>query len=726
MMSCIKLLLLFLLVGYLQAAELTVIHVTRSGKPVIVDGNLDDEPWQKPAVEKDFTIYSPMYGNILPYKTAVWVSYDNKNLYFAMKCYDPAPDKIKTSVTKRDNMWGDDWVGLSLDAMGDGQSFYDLYVNPSGIQGDILNTQSSGGDSAPDWVWKSAGKITEEGYQVEIRIPLKSIRFKSGKDVSMRVLFWRRISRLGVRGSWPAQQPGLGRIEIMSILKYKNIKPVRIFEALPSFTYGSSRDRDDNQQWLEFEKTNSVGAGIKYGITSSLTVELTVNPDFSQVETDAFQVNVNLRYPILFTEKRPFFMESRGIFNIVGTGGDYNMYTAVHTRRIVDPLWGAKLTGTMGNTTLGILVSSDEYPGKVWENGTNPDEGKSALFSIFRVKQNLGRGNYAGLIYSRRDFSEQHNQVIGGDIRLHLSGPHNLTFSYLNSSTKDSAGVDAVSGNFLTMQYTYNSKSLYAYGLFDHTGQNFQMDSAFYKRTPGYSKEVVYFGPTFAPKSKKLSWIKQINPFFWGFLLHDINTGMDDSYMLFGLRFNFIKQGFFRVDYHFNNESWVNQIFHQQKMRVMAEIQLYKWLNLGGNYSFGDGIYYDRVNPYIGKKRNAGFYFFLQPNSKLSEFFVIDYEAFDEADTGKQVYDSLILNSETAYQFNKYFFIRGNIRYDSYNKTLLTDFLASFTLIPGTVVHVGYGSFYERRGLNINTLDPDKMIQTRQSLFFKASYLWRL
>ncbi len=727
MLICIKLTLLFFLVGYLQAEELPVIHVTSTDKPVKVDGNLDDETWQKPPMEKEFIIYNPRFGDILPYKTSVWMSYDSKNLYFAMKAYDPEPDKIKTSVTKRDNMWSDDWIGLSVDTIGDGQSFYDLFVNPSGIQGDILTTHSSGEDSAADWVWKSAGKIIAEGYQVEIKLPFKSIRFKSGKEVEMRILFWRRINRLGISGSWPGLQPGKARFEIMNRLQYKNIKPARNLEVLPSITYNSSRDRDENRQWLDFEKKTDVGIGIKYGITSSLTTELTINPDFSQVESDAFQVNVNLRYSIFFTEKRPFFMESRGFFNIAGTGGDYNLYTAVHTRQIVDPLWGTKLTGTIGKTTLGILLSSDRYPGQAWEDGTNPDEGKSALFSILRVKQSLGRGNYLGLIYTRRDFAERHNQVMGGDMKFHLSGPHNVSFSFLNTYTTNSEGVDALSGNFLIMKYSYSTKFLDILGYLEHAGKNFQMDTAFYNRI-GFTKGTFYIGPIFAPSSKTMSWIKKINPFFFGSALHDINTGMNDSFAQLGVRINFTKQGYFRIEYQFDNESWVNQTYHQQRLRMIGEVQLYKWLYLSGTFISGDSIYYDQINPYMGKKSSTSFYLALQPNSKFSEAFDINYVVFD-TDTGEQVYDSLILNSETAYQFNKYFFIRGNIRYNSYYKTLLTDFLASFTLIPGTVVHVGYGSFYERRGGGASDyplLDPNKMIQTRQSFFFKASYLWRL
>lgn len=728
MIVSFNLLLMFCQVGYLQAAEVPMVHVVRSDKPLKVDGNLDEEIWQKPAVETKFDIYNPKYGDILPYKTAVWMSYDKKNLYFAMKCYDPEPNKIKTSVTQRDNIWSDDWIGLSLDAVGDGQSFYDLFVNPSGIQGDILSSMSGGEDVAPDWVWESAGKITAEGYQVEIKLPLKSIRFKSGKEVEMRILFWRRISRLGISGSWPAIKPGITRFEIMSKLKYKNLKPVTILEVLPSITYANSRDRGEDREWLEFEKNTDVGVGIKYGITSSLFTELTINPDFSQVESDAFQVDVNLRYPIFFTEKRPFFMESRGIFDIAGTGGDYNMYTAIHTRRIVDPRWGAKLTGTIGKTALGILASADRFPGQSWEAGINPNEGKSALFTIFRAKQSMGHGNYLGVLYNRRDFADRHNQVLGGDIMFHLGGPHNVSFSFLNSYTKESAETDALSGNFLTFDYSYSTQSLVIQGFLEHYSRNFQMDTAFYNRT-GFTKGTFYIGSIFAPSSKKLSWIKRINPFFFGYALHDIVTGMDDTFMLLALRFNFIKQGNLRIDYHFDNESWVNQTFHQQRLRMQGEVQLYKWFYLGGNFSYGNSIYYDPGNPFLGKVLSSSFYFIIQPSSKFTEAFVINYVNFDRADTGAKVYDTTVINNETVYQFNKYFFIRGNIRYNSYQKNLLTDFLASFTLIPGTVVHLGYGSLYERRSWDNTSLpspNSDQMIQTRQSLFFKASYNWRL
>jgi hypothetical protein len=133
----------------------------------------------------------------------VRAAYDDRFLYFAFHCVDPEPGKVRSTISRRDNMFNDDWVGLSLDSVGNGQQSYDLFINPAGVQGDVLTTPSAGENSAPDFVWDSAGQRTPEGYDVEIRVPLTTIRFKSGPDVRMGILFWRRVSRLGMSASWP-------------------------------------------------------------------------------------------------------------------------------------------------------------------------------------------------------------------------------------------------------------------------------------------------------------------------------------------------------------------------------------------------------------------------------------------------------------------------------------------------------------------------------------------
>src|SRR5687767_9060245 len=175
--------------------------------PPKLDGVLDDEAWTAgPEVLDPWMSYNPMRGQQELLQTQVWIAYDDKALYFAFKCLDPEPDKIRTTISRRDNVWNDDWVGVSLDSSRAGQIAYHMFVNPSGIQMDAL--QSRNEDSAVDWTWQSAGRVDAEGWTAEVRLPLESIRFRGGTDVRMGVLFYRRSSRLGTSWSWPAMDPG--------------------------------------------------------------------------------------------------------------------------------------------------------------------------------------------------------------------------------------------------------------------------------------------------------------------------------------------------------------------------------------------------------------------------------------------------------------------------------------------------------------------------------------
>src|SRR6188768_3583076 len=159
-------------------AALTPVRATTA--PVI-DGTLDDAVWQGPELPTGaWGSYNPLHGEAIPQQTHVWMAYDDRFLYVAFRCDDPEAAKIKSSITRRDNIWSDDWVGLSLDALGTGQVAYHMMVNPSGIQLDMINTIAGSEDTSPDWIWESAGRVNERGYAVEVRLPLQTIRFKGG------------------------------------------------------------------------------------------------------------------------------------------------------------------------------------------------------------------------------------------------------------------------------------------------------------------------------------------------------------------------------------------------------------------------------------------------------------------------------------------------------------------------------------------------------------------
>jgi len=268
---------------------------------VSLDGLLTEDVWRRPPdVDDDFITYSPRFGEVFPEKTRVWLAYDSENLYFAFNCHDSRPDKIKTALTKRDNMWGDDWVGFNIDTIGNKRYGYVLATNPSGVQGDIYDSSATGTDMAPDYVWYSAGRIVPDGYVVEIRLPLSSIKHSSGADVRMNIIFERKVTRLGLMASWPKVPAGKGFFAGMASAEYAQLVGQPKSQWIPALTYGQIRDRLSPTLWSKGDRTASAGLSARYAMTSSIDVEAAVNPDFSQVETDAFQVLVNQRYPVFF------------------------------------------------------------------------------------------------------------------------------------------------------------------------------------------------------------------------------------------------------------------------------------------------------------------------------------------------------------------------------------------------------------------------------------------
>src|SRR5918995_6764744 len=393
------------------------ITAVRLATPPAIDGVLDDGAWATPEVPADqWRSYNPLHGDTVPHMTHVWIGYDARYLYFAFQCDDPEPAKIKTSITRRDNIFSDDWVGLSLDALGTGQVSYHMMVNPSGIQLDMLNSSSGEEDMSPDWVWESAGLRNDRGYAVEIRLPLESVQFRGGDAVRMGILFWRRVSRIGVSVAWPALEPGTWVFDKHASLMFDHLEPRLAREVIPSATYVWSEARTNGPAWSGTDNHGDIGFSTRLGLTPTITLDATVNPDFSQVESDAFQVEVNQRFPNFFSEKRPFFMQGSDVFKLAGVGnGDSSMFAAVHTRRIGDPIVGAKVTGSAGRVSFGSLLASDEAPGRELVPG-EPGDDANRLFNVGRAQYSLGPGSFAGAIATQTRFAGDENGVLGADV----------------------------------------------------------------------------------------------------------------------------------------------------------------------------------------------------------------------------------------------------------------------------------------------------------------------
>ena len=721
--------------GGVDAQDRPEFHIERASTPPNIDGVLDDEVWQREPLQlDDWLSYNPNRGDKISsdFRTEVRVAYDDRNLYFAFHCIDSEPSRIRTTVARRDSAGNDDWVAISLDSTGTGQTAYHLFVNPSGSQMDALNTSSSGEQFDADFVWYSVSKMTSDGYVVEMQVPLQSIRFSSGENVRMGILFFRKISRLGISYSWPSLPPGQWVFDRHARLVFDHLSQPRLVEALPSITYGVSQTRVDTARWNPLDGKPDVGLSGKFGITSNITLDGTINPDFSQVESDAFQVQVNQRFPIFFSEKRPFFMEGMGLFNVAGTGGDSNMRTAVHTRKIINPMWGSKVTGSAGKVTFGVLNSLDETPNDDVDGvdvpGRAPEiSGHDKLFTIGRATYTLGGPSYAGAIVTDSERGDRYNRVAGADLYYKPVPTQQISATVLSSRT--GVGGEDATGVAGQATYNYETRRYVTITQFEHYDREFRMDTAFVNRT-GFTSVWTYHDVSFYPKSGTEFFLQRIHPYIFLKRGHDDVQDGSEAFLQTGIRLNTTRQGFFDFNHSGGHEAWVGRRFNTGRdFNTFGVIQIVRWLNVNAGFNTGPAIYYDRIDPFQGRSHSAWFGTTLQPNQHFTLDVNANFDRFNRASNGERVYSVDIVNAKTTYQFNKHFLVRLLEQFDSSTHQLLTDLLASYEFVPGTVFHAGYGSLYERNGTPSGALAADgagqNYLLVNRGLFFKASYLHR-
>jgi hypothetical protein len=703
------------------------LHAYRVSRPPVIDGALDDEAWTHPPMETtEWLSYNPLNGDRIPQQTHVWVAYDDNYLYFAFKCDDPEPAGIKTSIARRDNVWNDDWVGLSLDALGTGQLSYHMMVNPSGIQMDLLNSVAAGEDPAPDWIWDSAGRLTETGYTVEIRLPLQSIRFTSGQNVRMGILFWRRVSRSGVSVAWPPLEAGTWVFEKNASLMVPELRPRPPRDLIPTATFATNQERDTPSQWGATHQTGGLGLSARIGLGSTVTLDATVNPDFSQVESDAFQVQVNQRFPVFFPEKRPFFMEGAGIFTLAGSqSGDESLYSAVNTRNIVNPIAGAKITGNAGALTFATLTAVDEESGPSSRPGDR-GFGRNRTFNVGRLEYSLKPGSYVGAIVTDTEQPGAFNRVAGADLSLKPTPNQSVKLFALESISHRPGEDGSASGFGGQARYSYNTRRWAFASHLEHYDTDFQMDTAFLQRV-GDTNAWAYGEVNFYPDKVKWPWLRRIQPFTFNQATHDVIQRGDEFFTIQAVRLFFTRAGFLRLDRITGHEPFAGQRFKTSRWRVQSQAQLFRWLSLYANASAGFATFYDPLTPYQGRSKDVSTGFTLQPSGRFSESIDFQRVAFDRESTGARVYTVHILNSKTAYQFTSHFFLRAIAQFDSSRSQVLTDFLSSYELRPGTVFYAGWGSLIEQRDYRNDAWETGagRYQTVRRGLFLKASYLYR-
>jgi hypothetical protein len=408
-------------------------------------------------------------------------------------------------------------------------------------------------------------------------------------------------------------------------------------------------------------------------------------------------------------------MEGMGLFNLAGSGGDGNMITGIHTRKIVNPKWGSKLTGSAGKMTFGLLSAADESPEDIGDRGV-AIAGRKKLFSIGRAIYGIGEANYIGAIVSDTEHAGRFNRVGGGDVSVRFAKRQQVNAMFLSSKT-GITGTEGDDGTASQITYSYSSRPFTFMSQTEHYDKGFQMDTSFYNRT-GFTSNWTFAEVSRYPRDSN-SWLKRYSAFVWNKAGRDRVQNGPGTFHLVAFRMNFTRQGNFRIDYGFGQEPWIGRKFNVDNFRTNGGMQVTRWLNVNGRFGHGRAIFYDSADPFQGRSTNAGFNVTLQPNSRLNESIGYSFVKFDRESTGARVFDVNIVNLRNTYQFNKHFFVRAIAQYDSSRRRVLTDFLASYELVPGSVMHAGYGSLIEKRnaGENYRTLS--------RGLFFKASYLHR-
>ncbi len=695
-------------------AALNTLDLPLAKKPPVIDGKLGAGEWDGSYTMTEFKTFQPDFGKDPSQKTEAYFLYDASNLYFAFRCYDTEPSKIKASLSKRDDMFADDFVGVILDTYNTMQSGYGFLVNPLGIQGDgIMNIQGNlQGDQ--DFVWDSKGQIDDKGYVVEYRIPLQSIRFPAGETITLRLGYFRQIIRTSETASAPAIYPDKGSIiaqtqpVAVSGLKFK-----RVVELLPAITY-SNRLAADGGELRRDERLTDLSLTGKVGLTTDLTLDATINPDFSQVEADAGQVDVNLRYQLYYPEKRPFFLEGNEIFAISGNTEEAPLYALLHTRTIADPSFGFKLSGKLGlkNSIAGIFAQ-DNQPG-------TSDEHPS--FSVFRIKHALKDDSYVGGFYTGRYTNEGYNQVGGADGRIRLSPTATTEFHLFGSFTKNPDGGPTDAGHALGLRYNWATRTAYIDIGYQDISRDFQVDTGFLTRT-GLRRLAAFGMLMFYPKS---GFIQRIEPFYWSEHLYDTTSDMFETFNLVALRFYLPGQTQVRFEGMLANEVYEARRFGKSGAGVRFNSQITKQLFLNASYRRQGSILYDPDDPQQGDSNRASAGVGFQPTDQFAFLVDLTYSDFTRRADKEKLYDYLIVRSHNTFQINKYFFLRAIAEYNTYYKRWTVDTLASFTYIPGTVVYIGYGSAFERvRWDGDDYVGSDRYLETKRGFFFKVSYLWR-
>lgn len=734
--------------------------VTKAANKIEVDGNIDDPGWSAAAAIGNFTETYPG-DNIAPLvDTRVMVTYDADNLYIAFVCLDD-PTDIRATMCQRDQFSGDDAVSVMIDTYSNATWAYKLYVNPYGIQKDYLWTNIVGNDIGYDLIWNAAGKITDEGYQVEMAIPFSSIRFPQADIQSWKMDF----VRTHPRGSshqyrWAANDRNeqCGPCQWGTVEGISEVRPGKGIEILPTLIANQSGEVTDAQDpELPFENGNidaELSLGGKYSISSDITVEASYNPDFSQIEADATQIDVNTPVALFFPERRPFFQEGQDIFR--------TLFNSFYTRTINDPEFAAKVIGRSGKYRFGMVSAVDENSYYLIPLEESSDRlfnvGKSYV-NVFRGMRSFGESSQIGFLVNDRRYERGgYNTILALDQQIRLSRNYVLDGQYIATLTKESDNPSVYKGRLDPgtsfgddiQTIGFDGESFTGYGFitrlrrfsrhwgflinYDQVDKNYRTETG-YDPWVNYRNFAVWSGYTFYFDNGLLErFTPQVyTETRWNFAGErkwtHVNTALEGNLRL--------AQTYFSLGFNNGIEKW-SGIEFDKLWSVDLNLHCTPLSNIGvyfnGEYGVGPALYVlERGNEY---SYTAGFDF--KPIDRIIIEPEFSYLKSNQTETDGKLFENSVFRTRLRFQATKALSLRLVVQY-AFSDLLyplvngqnvwLTDKhwdfdpLITYRLSPFSVFYIGSTLDYDRLPLDSN-YKPAWNLSSRQ-FFMKLQYLFQ-
>ncbi|KAF0158920.1 MAG: hypothetical protein FD188_2402 [Ignavibacteria bacterium] len=697
-----------------------------------LSGKLDNPNWQK--AEPVELSYEFRPGENVPakQKTTARILYDNEFIYFGFDCRDTEPEKIRANVSDRDKIFNDDFVIVIFDTYGDYQKAYEFAVNPYGNQGDLLTT-SNGGDTSMDYVWYSAANINEHGWTAEIKIPFKSLNFPEKEDHTWALHLSRTIPRESrFQTSWVKVDRNIPSFISQAglLTGLKNIKSSGSLELLPYLIgqrNGQLTDINDASSKIKFDPLKGrIGAGVKYAPNQGFALEAVVNPDFSQIEADAEQIEINTTFALNYDEKRPFFL----------TGSDLLQTPIYYSRSINNPLGAGRILGKEGKLSYLLLTAYDrntvvEIPGEERSNLVSTD--MKSLATVGRLRYDFGNESFVGALGLGRNIDNAGNYVFGLDWKYKFWDNWYFSGEGFFSKTKELNNTK-VFGNTRKLGKTDFTA---AFDGESYTGDGLHLVLSYESRNYEFTTVFNNFSPTFQTYNGLFGQVNQRQLY----MEHDFNfypkNSFIDSWSIAvqgNMQFNYsglkkeqflMTRAFFtlkgqtnlRVSYLLvNDENFSGKQFDGiNRLMFGANTRLFKELSFYASGQIGKFIYRSS-RPEMGSGHNLYAGFTLKPTPRIN--FSVDYSRANLSSeaNGNLLYDGNIYRIVGIYQFTSEIFVRVITQYNTFDKSFNLYPLFSYKLNPFTTFYAGATSSY----VDHNEIG---LANTTQQYFVKFQYL---